>query len=113
MLKRVILSFFAAMVVLTLGVTVRDAMAAGGGFQICHITPSNPAGNTITVGSASSVAAHRAHGDYVGTCVPSSTSNCQQTCNDAYAACSGAAAGDPDIIAVCAAQLSACLSFCS
>lgn len=109
MVKRMVLSFFAAMCVLTAGSMVKDARAAGPVFQVCH-KPGNGGGQTISVGSPSAVAAHVAHGDYVGTCAVPNT--CRQTCNDAFADCYAAAAGDPDVLAACVDQLSACLASC-
>ena len=62
MLKRGILSFFAAMVVLTLSTSVRDARASAGSRDgVCHVVGTGSYVK-ITV-SANAVPAHLAHGD--------------------------------------------------
>lgn len=103
MARKIVLSFFAAMCVLTAGSMVREARAAGG-FDVCH------KGQTITVGSASAVAAHVAHGDYVGSCTVPNV--CRQTCNDQFNDCFAAAGGSEAAIAACIAVLESCLAAC-
>src|SRR5882672_2682476 len=111
MVKRIVLSFFVAMCGLTAGSAVREARAAAGKIDVCHIPPGNPAGAmTISVGSQAALAAHLAHGDTQGAC--NSGPTCQDVCQATYDGCLAGAGGDPDIIIVCGNQFAGCNGAC-
>src|SRR2546430_8602100 len=83
MVKRIVLSFFVAMCVLTVGSSVREARAAGDKIDVCHVPPGNPANaHTISVGSQAALAAHLAHGDTQGEC--NSGAACRDFCIAVY-----------------------------
>src|SRR5436190_278007 len=111
MVKRIVLSFFVAMCVLTLGSSVREARAAAGKIDVCHIPPSNPAGAmTISVGSEAALAAHLAHGDTQGAC--NSGAECRETCNAQFDPVVLCAPDDVQCIEAFAALLAQCLAAC-
>src|SRR5207253_2914049 len=98
-----------AMCVLTVGSSVREARAAAGKIDVCHVPPGDPANaHTISVGSQAALAAHLAHGDTQGAC--GNGQACRDQCIVTFdpALCAGDQACEQEVLRLLAECLAAC-----
>ena len=77
---------------------------------ICHSPPGNSSAKQDLWVSASSVAAHLAHGDALGSCTEENTP-CKE-CAVQYNLCLSAANGNPKALASCEENYQICMSQC-